>query len=66
VVFGLRRDSQDDRVKRDLVFIRDSLADARVDLLDVESAPMSAFQLLHQRLSPSIREHGEGGSAVAP
>src|ERR1700730_1926985 len=59
--------NQHDRIKRDLVFIRDSLADARDDLLDVESAPMSAFHLLHQHDSlPSIREHGEGGSAVAP
>ena len=40
--------NEHDRVERDLVFVRNSLADAADDLIDLEVAAMDALHLLYE------------------
>src|SRR5262249_33520420 len=60
--------NEHDRVERDLVFVRNSLADAADDLVDFEVAAMDAFHLLYEDdlFFVVFGQHRECSPAVPP
>src|SRR5262245_58959769 len=60
--------NEHDRVERDLVFVRNRLADAADDLVDLEVAAMDAFHLLYEDdlFFVVFGQHRECSPAVPP